>query len=132
MSTDAIEQASSQDRAPISAHIAGCRDIALALGAYRRGERATFGEAGMRREVFLLVALVVVAVTLWAVYNYSAEATNIGDAIDLAKKVIGYAVFALGLGTLTAQASSQGITNLKVDDVAGGASLSVIGAILLV
>ena len=53
----------------------------------------------MRREVFLLVALVVVAVTLWAVYNYSAEATNIGDAIDLAKKVIGYAVFALGLGT---------------------------------
>ena len=82
----------------------------------------------MRREVFLLVALIVVAVTLWAVFNYSAEATNIGDAIDLAKKVIGYAVFALGLGTLTAQASSQGIANLKVDDVAGGAALSLIGA----
>jgi hypothetical protein len=111
---------------------AGYGDVGLALEAYRRGERATSGRMGMRREVFLLVALVVVAVTLWAVFNYSAEATNIGDAIDLAKKVIGYAVFALGLGTLTAQASSQGIANLKVDDVAGGASLSVIGAILLV
>jgi hypothetical protein len=86
----------------------------------------------MRKEVFLLIALAVVAVALWAVFNVNAEATNIGAAIDLAKKVIGYATFAVGLGTLTAQATSAGITNLKVDDVAGAASLSVIGAILLI
>lgn len=86
----------------------------------------------MRREVFLLIAVAVIAVTLWAVFNYTNEAANIGDAIDLAKKVIGYAVFALGLATLTTQATSQGLTNMKLDDVAGGGSLSVIGAILLV
>ncbi len=86
----------------------------------------------MRKEVFLLIAVVVVLVALLAVYNYNEAAVNIGAAIDLAKKVIGYATFALGLATLTAQATSKGITNLKLDEIAGAASLSVIGAILLV
>ena len=69
---------------------------------------------------------------MWAVCTLHTEAPSIGAGIDLATKVVGYATFALGLGTLTAQAASTGIANLKLDDIAGATSLSVIGAILLV
>lgn len=81
----------------------------------------------------LAVGALALFVANWANGNLTAFVASFTAAVDLTKIVIGFVTLAAGLGSLSISAARQpgGIAALRVQQVSGGASLAVVGAILL-
>jgi multisubunit Na+/H+ antiporter MnhC subunit len=81
----------------------------------------------------LAVGALALFVANWALANLAEFVAAFTAALDLTKIVIGFVTLAAGLGTLSIEAAKKngGIAALSVQEVSGGASLAVVGALLL-
>jgi uncharacterized membrane protein len=81
----------------------------------------------------LVVGALALFVANWALTNLADTVAAFTAAVDLTKTVIGFVTLAAGLGTLSIAAAQKtgGIAALTVQEVSGGGSLAVVGAILL-